>query len=167
MSDSCWRCGNISFWFDRTMEEPCGSMHYVCDKCGSQQSCGADDCLYGKKWEPANDEAKDARIAALEAEVERLSNYINDACAILRSPDLTNDGGPGLLGDIKALRHNYLAAVDEANGLALLIDKIRQERDELRARLAGVRGWREKHPWANEVFYMDELDDILNEKEGE
>jgi hypothetical protein len=111
------------------------------------------------------------RIAALEAEVERLSNYINDACAILRSPDLTNDGGPGLLGDIKALRHNYLAVV-EANGLALLIDKIRQERDELRARLEKVEDWNTcdcvggcESCGGKPLFPT--LDAILNEKEGE
>lgn len=42
----CLHCGGEDFWFDRTMEPGCDSMHDICRACGWPRSCGHDDCPY-------------------------------------------------------------------------------------------------------------------------
>lgn len=48
----CPKCGGQDSWFCRTMEEPCGSMHTVCE-CGHVYPCPSPECLYNEELNPA------------------------------------------------------------------------------------------------------------------
>jgi RNA polymerase-binding transcription factor DksA len=61
----------------------------------------------------------------LTQRLETVERLYNDACWLLRSPDLTNDGGPGLVEDIEALKQNY--------------EVVNRENDRLRAALEDTK----------------------------
>lgn len=48
ITKGCKHCGGLDFWFDRTMEPPCDSMHSVCEDCGKSVPCGDPECRYAE-----------------------------------------------------------------------------------------------------------------------
>lgn len=67
LNDGCVKCGCDELWFDRTMEPPCDSMHYVCSSCGTTQPCSDDRCLYQRERRiGVEDENMDVRLRMKE-----------------------------------------------------------------------------------------------------
>jgi len=73
-----------------------------------------DDCIKALLDELARLRAEPCACATERAaRLEAWRSKYDDACAVLKAPDSTNDGGTDLADDVRCLRDNYNRVLDE------------------------------------------------------
>jgi hypothetical protein len=87
--------------------------------------------------EPLNPLESYRRMQKIEGELFELRQKYDDACAVLRAPDTTNDGGPAdLAEDIRTLLHNQAVELEAFEDLRQMCNEVIDQRDAARAEAA-------------------------------